>query len=268
MKTTVIWAGLLGLILATPVMGQRQVARRQYTFLDTNLTIDVQSDASGILRIMRGEAGLVEVAARAPKGFPAFGMGGRQGDELRLSSMGAERVDFMVIVPEDVRVRVRLPDRRHVEIASSNPSATYQWGANAPPATDDTRAVPPADGMYLSYQNEAVPRTFTISDVAGIARLDVRFEGADFRVSTSRLVTLNPGRSDAINFRAGQPPLNLVLSLPSNTADFRLILGARIGLEARNGEIRLFCEQFISQKLEDGRRVYNFIASGGRLICG
>jgi hypothetical protein len=269
MKSLMVWAGLLSLLLSTPVVGQRQVARRQYSYFDTNLTIDVLSEASGVLRIVRGEAGILEVAARAPKGFPAFALGGRQSDELRLTAMGAERVDFLVVVPEDTRVRVRLPDRRHLEIASSNPSATYTWGPNPPPAGGDGRnvATPPADGMYLSYYSESVPRVFSIADVAGVARLDVRFEGADFRVSTSRPVTVNSGRSDAIDFRPGQPPMNIVLTVPGDTRDFRLILGGRIGLEARGGEIKPYCEQFISTRNQAGQRAFAFIASGGRLIC-
>jgi hypothetical protein len=269
MKSKLVWAGLLSLLLAAPVVGQRQVARRQYTYLDQTLTIDVLSDASGVLRIMRGEPGIVEVAARAPKGFPAFALGGRQSDELRLTAMGAESVDFLVIVPEDVRIRVRLPDRRHVEVASANPAATYSWGTNPPPTSVDPRtpAAAPADGMYLSYTSESVPRVFSIADVAGVARLEVRFEGNDFRVSTSRPVTLSAGRSDAIDFRAGQPPLNLVLNVPGNAGEFRLVIGGRTALEARSGDIRPFCEQYIAQRLEDGRRLYTFIASGGRLIC-
>ena len=269
MKSLSVWAGLLSLLLTTPVIGQRQVARREYVYFDTNLTIDVMSEASGVLRILRGEAGILEVAARAPKGFPAFALGGRQSDELRLTAMGADRVDFLVVVPEDVRIRVRLPDRRHLEIASSNPSATYSWGPNPPPATGEARnlAVPPADGMYLSYYSESVPRVFTISDVAGVARLDVRFEGSDFRVSTSRPVTVNSGRSDAIEFRPGQPPMNLVLNVPSNAGEFRLVLGGRTALEARSGDIKSYCEQFISTTNQEGRRAYTFIASGGRLIC-
>lgn len=270
MKSMSFRAGLACLLLVTPVAGQeRQVARRQYTFLDNTLTIDVLSEASGVLRVLRGEPGLVEVAARAPKGFPAFAMGGREGHDLRLTAMGAERVDFLVVVPEDVRVRIRLPDRRHVEIASSSrPAATYSWGPN-PPSTGEAPAValPPPGGMYLSYYSESVPRVFSIRDVAGVQRLEVRFEGTDFRVSTSRPVTIDAGRSDAIDFRAGQPPMNLVLTLPGDAADFRLVVGGKTAVEARSGEVRTFCERFISQRTQDGRRWYTFVASGDRLIC-
>jgi hypothetical protein len=270
MTSMSIKAGLACLLLATPLVAQeRQVARRQYTFLDNSLTIDVLSEASGVLRVLRGEPGMVEVAARAPKGFPAFAMGGRDGHDLRLTAMGADRVDYLVVVPEDVRVRIRLPDRRQVEIASSRPAATYTWGANPPPVSGEARtlAVPPSGGMYLSYYSESVPRVFSIRDVAGVQRLDVQFEGNDFRVSTSRPVTMDAGRSDAIDFRAGQPPLNLVLSLPTDAADFRLVIGGKTALEARAGDVRTFCGQFISQRTQDGRRLYTFIASGDRLIC-
>ncbi|MGH7461296.1 MAG: hypothetical protein ACREMA_09745, partial [Longimicrobiales bacterium] len=197
---------VLTLLLATalPASAQLDVARRSFIFLDTNLTIEVVSENAGALRVLRGEAGIVEVAGRAPGGFPAFALGGREGDNLQLTSIGAADADFVVIVPEDVRVKIRLPKSAKIETAG-RPSATYRWGAGG----DVRKDSPPSDagaasrgastsGMFLSHYSRAVPVSFSVPDANNLGNLEVRFDGSDFRLSTSRAVTMNPGRSDTI----------------------------------------------------------------------
>jgi hypothetical protein len=289
MKSTAVLAGFASLLLVAAANAQDRVTSRSFQFFDTRLTIDVVAEAGGVLRVMRGKHSSVEVSGRAVNGVAGFSIGGREDNELRLTAVGGDHADYLVIVPEDVRVRVRLPDRKHIEIASSRPAATYTWTATPtkssgggsgaqPPAGDagvqmgisGSGSAPPAaasNGMFLSYFSESVPRTFAIGDLAALTRLEVRFEGSDFRVSTSRPVAVDPGRADAIDFRAGREPLGLTLNLPVDTRDFRLMADGRLVIEARNGEIRSFCDQFVAQKLADGRRLYTYLRTEGRLIC-
>lgn len=264
MKSLVVLCVLVALV-SVPAAAQRDVARRSYTFWDNSLTIQVESEKGGVLRILRGEHGRIEVAARAPDGFPAFALGGRENSELRLTSMGAEHADYLVVVPEDVRVRVSLPDRRHLEIASTRPSATFTWGAAADRAVVPTSIPPGPDGLYVSYASTVVPRTFAIGDLRALRRLEVRFEGSEFRVATSRLVSVTPGRADMIDFRPGDPPLDLVLTVPYYANDFRLLLAGKLALQARNGEVVSYCDQLV-QQMQPGRIIFTYHPAD-KLIC-
>src|SRR5262245_10860711 len=114
------------LVSALPVDAQEDVRRRSFVFLDNNLTIEVLSEDAGVLRVVRGEAGLLEVAARAPNGFASFALGGREENELRLTALG-NRAEYIVVVPEDAYVRVRLPGKP-TEVLS-RPASTYTWGS-------------------------------------------------------------------------------------------------------------------------------------------
>jgi hypothetical protein len=257
-------------VIAAPAAAQHDVARRSFNFFDNTLTIQVISESSGSLRIMRGEEGRLEVAARTPDGIPAATLGGRDGDELRLTSVGANPVTFVVSVPEDVRVRVLLPDRKNLEIASTRPAASYAWGATpAKPADGSVPAFVPtsSDGMFLGHSSRAVPRVLALPDISAVSQLEVKFEGSEFRISTSRPVSVQPGRSDEIVFRPGDDPISITIMLPQNARDFRLMLAGRTAIEVVGGDIRSYCQQLIDQRLPDGRRHFTYHPAGGGLVC-
>jgi hypothetical protein len=272
-------SGLAALALlaaaALPVAAQRDISQRWYTFLERNLTIEVVSENTGTLRILRGQPGLLEVTGQSQQGFAGFALGGRQEDELRLTAVGGQSADYLVVVPEDVRIRVRLPDRKHVEVPSARPGATYSWGRDGAPDTPDRSPAPArenalsgptAETMFLSHFSRAVPRSFSVADLGNFDRLDVRFGGNDFRLSTSRAVSVDPGRNDTIELRAVQPGLSAVISLPVDTRDFRLVLGGKLALEVVSGEIRSYCDQIEMQASGIGTRTYSYVP-GGELVC-
>ncbi|HSL71830.1 MAG TPA: hypothetical protein VK864_16400 [Longimicrobiales bacterium] len=260
---------LLAVGSAQTAAQERDVARRTFTFLDRNLTIQVVSEGAGALHVVRGEPGIVEVAARAPEGFAGFAMGGREENELRLTAVGGNRVDYMVAVPEDVRVRVLLPGRQHMEIASTRPAMTYNWAADGAGQKSNGAAAivaPNPDGMFVSYHAYAPPRVLSIPDAGAVTKLDVRFEGSEFKVATSRAVDVTAGRSDAINFNTGREPIAIVVTAPQNARDFQLVIAGKTALEARGGELHSYCDQVIAQQLPDGRRYYSYAPAEG-LVC-
>lgn len=102
--------------------------RRVYTFLGSRLSIRIDAEVPGTVRLIRGETGRIEVTGRAPRGIPGFGLSDRVVDELRMTVVGGERVDYIVVVPEAVRVEVRLPDRHVAEVLGAHQdAATYRW---------------------------------------------------------------------------------------------------------------------------------------------
>lgn len=119
------------LLLALPAAGGAQhpeVRHERLTFLGTELTIDVLTDAPGSLRLIHGQPGQVEVTARAPGGVAGFGLAGEDRTRLELTAAGAGQVYYIVVVPSDARVHIRLPGRPVPELFGTlQRTATYRW---------------------------------------------------------------------------------------------------------------------------------------------
>lgn len=82
---------------------------------------------------MRGRAGQIEVTARALGGIARAGLAGDEASELTLTTVGADEVDYLVIVPEDLRVNIKLPDRHASEVFGTlQDVGTYVWEAARP----------------------------------------------------------------------------------------------------------------------------------------
>lgn len=125
------------LLLGLPAVTQAQsaeVGRQRFTFLEHDLRIEVRTAAAGSLRIIRGEAGLIDAAGSAMPGFVAFGL--ERDGRARLSLTTAartEQVDYIVIVPRDVRIEVQLPGRRESELVGTLQSdASFEWKSPDP----------------------------------------------------------------------------------------------------------------------------------------
>ncbi|MDX1673246.1 MAG: hypothetical protein R3314_00485 [Longimicrobiales bacterium] len=149
---TRIAAPLVALLLATPITAQEwQVAREQFVYVGTRLTIDVDVDAAGTLRLIRGEPGSVRIASRAQRGFTSSGLA--DDDRLTLSAAGPGPVDYLVAVPENVWVSVRLPGRGLGQNVARGRTGSWEWetrdrspgGISAPLPRPDARdpAPPP-----------------------------------------------------------------------------------------------------------------------------
>lgn len=127
----------LTLLLALPQVAAAQerdsgIFRQVFTFVDDRLTVKVDVDTPGTLRMIRGQGGRLEVTARARDGFTAADLSEQAGDELLLTAVGSEDVEFIVVVPDGTRVLVRLPDRTVAEVFGTRArSATYSWRKGA-----------------------------------------------------------------------------------------------------------------------------------------
>jgi len=238
--------------IAAPVAAQRDVARRSFTFLDNDLTIDVVGGESGVLQVLRGGNGRIEVAARSAGGIPGFGLGGRDHNALRLTATTAGHVEYLVIAPEDVRIRVRLPGRGTPEVVSRRPSATYTWGETPAETPSVETMLSTAGGPYTAYYSSEVPRSVILPDPSSVERLELRFEGTDFRVVTDQPATVNSGRTDRLVLRGdAAQPLSAVLLLPGHTSDFTLEIGGKTVLAVRGREVRMYCEPIARQRIEN-----------------
>lgn len=263
---------LLALLAATPLAAQEwQVARESFAFAGSRLTILVDAEGAGTLRIIRGGYGTVRVASRAPQGFTAAGL--THNEELTLSSAGAGDVDYMVAVPDEVWIQVRLPGRSFGEsMAGRTRSRTFEWGAPGPAHEPAPAWMPGVDEqfeqtLYTTFSRDLAPAVVSLPDLAHVGSVSVRIEPGRFRVVSSRPLSVTQGTSDRIEIIPSAPPLDLVLTLPTGSRQFRLELAGETALVVDGESLVAWCSPLTQQWLSQGRRWVTFNPVDGALQC-
>ncbi|HSJ26449.1 MAG TPA: hypothetical protein VK929_17350 [Longimicrobiales bacterium] len=266
---------------AQPLAGQElDVTRRTYTFLDSRLDVDVLADAPGVIQVIRGERGRIEVAARSRDGFAGFGLGGTHTRQLRLTAVGSEAVQYLVVVPENVSVRVRLPTGASASLAPRQALGTWSW-AGDPPAASDAVGSPPASpvgpdnvplpttlgGLFLAHRSTWAPTMINIPELAAVRSLSLRFEGADFRIAASRPLGVSPGDRNHMEIRVDGEPLDLVLFIPRGRAAFQLRSGDTRIAESVGDRPRAICGNVVIQSPTPSQAWLTFYPQHGRLDC-
>lgn len=123
-------AALLLLCFGSPAAGQEwTVLRSTHTFIGNSLTINVDVDAPGTLRVARGGVGQIVVVSRTHGGVGTSALTGRSDDQLTLTATDADRVEFLVFVPVDVQATVRLPGGGFPESVGDGNAGAYRWQA-------------------------------------------------------------------------------------------------------------------------------------------
>lgn len=268
MRTLLIPA--LCLLLAVPAAAQEwQVARERFAFVGHRLTVNVDSDASGTLRIIRGRPGSVRVASRAVTGFTAAALADH--DELTLTTAGSGPVDYLVSVPEETWVDVRLPGSRFGEsVRGRQSSRTFSWQAR--PGSDHPDPAPdwlPIDDepLFTTFARDLAPAIVSLPDLTNIRSVSVRIEPGPFRAIASRPLSVRDGDDHRLIIHPAAPPMDLVLAIPPGTHSFRLDAGGQIALVVTDGEITALCSPVTQQWLSDGRRWLTFNPVAGSLHC-
>lgn len=252
--------------MAAPVAAQDgNVLRRSFAYFDRSLTVEVDAGTPGSLRLMRAGNSRIEVAAAARNGLPGVGIGGLTGDRLRLSAVGGSNVDYLVLVPENIQVRVQLPDQSYALPAVSGPQAVYSWGG--PTGAEPTTGLRTGDALYLTYSADAAPAEIVIQDLASVRRLGVRTGGSAFRIETSRPLAATPGSATSVTIHAVGEPIDILLTLPQGTSDFTLRVPEGVAFSISNGESQVRCGPSVSQLLRDGRRAIDITPVGGTVQC-
>lgn len=269
MKHPVLFASAFTLLAATTAAAQeRGVSRRMFTFLDTDVTVEVVATAPGTLQIVRGEPGVIEAAGRVPGGLSTFALGGRDGDKLRITAVGGERAEFIVVVPEDAYVRVQLPNHRSGDVASSRSGGTFNWGdaptGSAPaPATFNTRPT----GPTMAYANHDAPHQLSVPVLNAVRTVSVRFGASAFQVGGDHYMTVVNGNTQNIEVRTGTEAENLIVTVPADTREFTLKLGGRTALVVRGIEVTAYCEPMTEQVIGAYQHWFTFAPEMGRLSC-
>jgi hypothetical protein len=272
MRTSALFLAATVLAANTASAQEFELSRRQFNFFDNSLTVEIVADMPGQLQIIRGEPGKIDVAGRVPGGIPAFALGGREYDQLRLTALGGNHANFVVAVPEDAIVRVKLPNRHTHQLRSMQRSSNYTWEAMEKGAEDNDTPTRPRSAVTprepaVAYSDAMVPRTVHVTKLNAVRTVSVRFEGNLFTVGGSRPMSVQKGDPTNIEVRTGDEAQDLVIALPVGTSAFTLKLGGKTAMHVQGAEIRVYCEPLTEQDLGMGRRWYTFAPEMGRLTC-
>lgn len=257
MKTsTAIRRGVLGaaaLVLAAPLAlaGQQDVMRDVYGFYGSSLDVEVATESPGRIRLIRGQRSRIEVAGRAPDGFTSAALGGVGVRRLTLTALASGRVDFVVSVPEDVRVRIRWEGSNRSELFGAlSRTATYDWEPVVErPRFETLRSEPslsPVGGIGAD-----TPRLLDIVDAHRADRLTVRVGADHFDVSPASAV--DAVRSGSTLRLTPRPGAAVAIDVPAGER-MTLRLGGVDAIAIDETGVRVLCESVLSQTLPDGQQ--------------
>lgn len=273
--TTGLLAGLLSAVLAAPVTAQdRGITRERFPFVGTRLAIQVDVEAPGSLRLIRGQNGSVTVVGRSLEGVTTAGLAG--GDRLTLTGVGTGPVDYLVSVPEEVWVNLRIPGWSAGRGLGRGHSGSWDWEANSAPEPEPVeRWLPGAQIdstggplLYTTFTRELAPVRVDVPDLEGVERVSIRVQGHRFRVRTSRPLSVNEGGSDHLVIQPAAAPMEIVLEVPPYTRRLTVRLGGQTALQMDGTAISTLCTPVTRQRLSNDRLWFTFNPRGGTLQCG
>ncbi|HUH13778.1 MAG TPA: hypothetical protein VMK65_11735 [Longimicrobiales bacterium] len=290
------WPGAVAAVLllgATPALAQEWgVVRQSYLYADTRLVVNVRADVPGEIQLVRGSRGWLDVAARADRGIAGMALGGHRREELVLTSMGAERVLYLVTVPENTRVDIRLPGTRFGQAFwPPHDMARYTWGqesrtgragaAAAAAVPDPARVAPepvvapqegaagPREAAYTAFAAARAPLRVEVPAGAAVRTLVVRVEpDAGFRVETGRPMSVTGSGQRYLRVHPRGEPMDVVLILPTGTRAFALYMGDAEVLRVADGQARALCAPVTEQRLGAGRHRFSFSSPASGMECG
>lgn len=292
-----VFTAALALAVLLPANASAQeleTSRRIFNFLESWLDIAVVADAPGVLQVVRGARGRVEVAARAQNGIAGYGLGGDLTRRLDLTAVGAENAQYIVVVPEHVSVRILLPDGTSATVQSRETGATFRWQAPPPvlgaggsgqfpvmdaaaPWADGYRAAAEAahaapaptrvDGFLVAHTTRWLPSLVEIPDLSAVRTLDIRFEGDAFRIAASRPLHLEPGDRSRVELRLTGEPVDVVLYVPAADGPFAVHASGVPIAKLEAGQPQALCDGVVIQQPGAGRTWVTFHPQEGRLDC-
>ena len=105
--------------------------QRTFTFVGNDLRVTIAGPGAGTLRVNRGEVGQISVVARSAGGVPAAALAEAPGrSEMSLDSGAAGRVDYVLTIPADARLSVRLAGRPAATLSPVDQSGGWSWPAH------------------------------------------------------------------------------------------------------------------------------------------
>jgi hypothetical protein len=214
---------------------------------------------------------------------------------------------YLVVVPERVAVRVRLPDGQAVSMTPRQQHASYSWGesdtatataaaplqpttagaawlepaaaaplhptaaAAARPELAGAAAAPlhptTAGGLFIAHRQTWAPQVVDVPALASVRSIGVRFEGGEFRVAASRPLVVEPGSRTHMELNVAGEPIDLVLYVPRGRAAFTLRSGDVRIAESVGDRPRAICSNVVIHRPTADQSWFTFFPQAGRLDC-
>lgn len=251
---------LVALAAAAPLQAQGgQVSRGRYTFVNTRLSIEVTTDLPGLLRVMHGAVGEVDVTARAPGGLVTSSLGGRTSDVLHITALGGRRLDAIVSVPPQVWVNIHVPGSGSAAVFSGlNDTKTYHWGPASERENRASAPLPPpdSDGLYTLDTGSSAPAEVSISGASSLESVSVHLgePGYSVRADAPIETTSNPGITRLRVTDSAGRPARVIVDVPGRTRAFTLRLNEAAALVVSGGRVRSICGTSVTDQWLSGNR--------------
>lgn len=265
-----VFASLLLVSASSGLRAQEEdVTRRAYTFFGDDLTIEVNASMPGVLQLVRGGRGRIEVAGRGDDAVLISAPPRPPGSPLRLDAVGGTHVTWIVVVPENVRVQIQTPAQSHVTPASPEAAATYRWNGEQSSSANERSPMFRA-GLVPTFFDPGEISGIRIPDISAVRRISVRIEGNEFGVAASRAVTLRRNAQEGLEILLPEDATDadIVVHIPAGTTDLLLLAGELEILRLAGGAAGALCTPVTVQTLAGGVRVFDFTPIRGTLRCG
>ena len=247
-------AGTAALVLAVPCAlgAQQDVMRDVYGFYGSSLDVEVATENAGRIRLIRGQRSRIEVAGRAPDGFTSAALGGGGVRRLTLTALASGPVDFVVSVPEDVRVRVHWEGHNRSELFGTlTRTATYAWESAAPRPAFETLGPAATRASASAGIGETAPSVLDFVGAYHADRLTVRIGASAFGVTPERAIDATRSSGTLrITPREGSA---VTVDVPAGER-MTLRLDGVDAVVIDDDGVRVLCESVLSQTLPDGQQ--------------
>lgn len=252
LSTSTLAAVLLLAANAQPARAQQDVMRDVYGFYGSSLDVEVATESPGRIRLIRGQRSRVEVAGRAPDGFTSAALGGHGVRRLTLTALASGPVDFVVSVPEDVRVRVVWEGSNRSEMFGTlTRSATYSWDTFVERPAFETVRPGESPTRPAASSVTATPRVVDIASAHRLGRLTVRVGEDAFALGPSQRIDAQRN-GGALSFVAPSG-VDVTIDVPRDER-MTLRLDGVDAIVIEETGVRVLCESVLSQTLPDGRQ--------------
>jgi hypothetical protein len=171
----------------------------------------------------------------------------------------------VVIVPEQTDVRVKLPGRSSWSNASRYSSSKFHWDSTPePPEVENLFPKPTLEGRYFLVSSRSTPPSrLRLLHPEHISSIEIRLEGTDFSLASTRPLTNSPGAPDLLDIDPGSSDVDLVVQVPSFTRNFQLVIGDETVLRVEKGVVIAPCSGGIRQQTAKGMQRYKYLPQSG-----
>jgi hypothetical protein len=236
---------------AQAASAQQDVMRDVYRFQGSALEVSVATETAGRIQLIRGQRSRVEVAGRAPDGFTSAALGGAGIRRLTLSALASGPVDFIVSVPEDVRVRVVWQGSNRSELFGPLAhSATFSWDRLVERPSIETFGSS-AHARSSVATAAGIPRVIDIRSAHRLDRLSVHVGEPAFAFSGAQRDAAR--RAGDVMILDATTNSDLAIDVPAGQS-MTLRLDGVDAIVIDGSGVRVLCESVLSQSLRDGRQ--------------